>query len=360
MDKTNVLHIIARMNVGGASRYVGELIENIPSSKLATGYVQGLEVEDMTVENPLVIRVNYLGRRLSPINDFRAWRELCSIVRLYKPEIIHTHTFKAGLIGRLIPGTHVRVHTYHGHLFNDQSFSKLAKRVIITIERYLASKTDMLISVGRKVGEDLRKEKIGKENTWFSIPPGIQPPKTFEQQFARTSLGMKKEKLYVGWLARMATVKNPNLFLEVARCLPNVQFIMAGGGELLQTIRDAAPENVQILGWVDAPMFWSAIDVAISTSDNEGIPIALIEAQMSGIPVVATDVGSTEEVVVHGKTGLLTNKTVSEICVALKFLINDKALREKMGKEARMNSTSQFNKLKMVEAHFQIYENLRS
>ena len=109
MSTTKVLHVIARMNVGGTARYVSELVEAIPNSKLATGFVQGSEVEDSGVAKLPVIRINHLGRKLSVVNDYKAWRELRAIVRECKPEIIHTHTFKAGLIGRLVPGPKVCV-----------------------------------------------------------------------------------------------------------------------------------------------------------------------------------------------------------------------------------------------------------
>ena len=110
------------MNVGGTARYVGELVERIPDNKLATGYVQGSEIEDPCVQKLNVLRVRHMGRKISPLNDFRAWLELRKIVKEIKPAIVHTHTFKAGLIGRLIGGKHKRVHTFHGHLFDDQSF----------------------------------------------------------------------------------------------------------------------------------------------------------------------------------------------------------------------------------------------
>ena len=90
---TQVLHVIARMNVGGTARYVGELVEKIPGSKLATGYVQGSEIEDPSVENLAVLRVPHMGRRISLINDFRAWIELKKIIREVEPAIVHTHTF---------------------------------------------------------------------------------------------------------------------------------------------------------------------------------------------------------------------------------------------------------------------------
>ena len=171
MSTIKVLHVIARMNVGGTARYVGDLVENIPNSALATGYVQRSEIEDPVVNTISPYRIPHLGRKISPINDFKAWVELRRLIREIKPEIVHTHTFKAGLIGRLIGGDHKRVHTFHGHLFDDQSFSPVEKWIITFSERYLASRTDFLISVGEKVGQELRAAGIGPNKKWTSIAP---------------------------------------------------------------------------------------------------------------------------------------------------------------------------------------------
>lgn len=103
----------------------------------------------------------------------------------------------------------------------------------------------------------------------------------------------------------MTGVKNPLLALAVAKKLPEVQFVMAGGGDLLQLVADEAPSNVEVIGWTDAAIFWSAVDCALSTSDNEGMPIALIEAQMAGLPAVVTDVGSNPEVIRDAISGYL-------------------------------------------------------
>jgi hypothetical protein len=169
MSDIKVLHVIARMNVGGTARYVGELIKGIPGMKLATGYVQGNELEDKIMNEIDFIRVKHLGRRISPLNDLKSWFELRKIVRELKPDIIHTHTFKAGFIGRLIPGKHKRIHTFHGHLFEDSSFSKFSKKLVVLVEKFLAIRTDVLISVGEKVGEEIRSRGIGRNENWVSI-----------------------------------------------------------------------------------------------------------------------------------------------------------------------------------------------
>jgi glycosyltransferase involved in cell wall biosynthesis len=346
------------MNVGGTARYVGELVERIPDNKLATGYVQGSEIEDPCVQKLNVLRVPHMGRKISPLNDFRAWLELRKTIKEIKPAIVHTHTFKAGLIGRLIGGKHKRVHTFHGHLFDDQSFSSLEKHIITNAEKFLANRTDLLISVGKKVGVELRAQGIGTEKEWLSIAPGVNALPLIEKKLARKSLGLNEEGLLFGWMARMTEVKNPFLLLEIARQLPEVRFVMAGGGNLLEEIKIKAPKNLAVIGWADAATFWSAVDCAISTSDNEGMPVALIEAQLAGVPVIATDVGSNAEVIKGGFTGIVTSKNSNELINAVKKLVADKALMHTMGKRGRDRATEEFSLKKMLDTHKQAYVSL--
>jgi glycosyltransferase involved in cell wall biosynthesis len=355
MSTIKVLHVIARMNVGGTARYVGELVENIPNSKLATGYIQGLEIEDQIMGSMTVFRIEHLGRKLSLINDYKAWKELNRVVRTYKPTIIHTHTFKAGLIGRFVRGNFKRVHTFHGHLFNDTSFSQLEKLVIRVVERILSHRTDVLVSVGKKVGKELRDAKIGITKEWISIAPGVEEIPTIEKLDALNQLQLFESKLIIGWMARMVPVKNPQLLLDVAVLLPNIEFVMAGGGELLEQMRTSAPQNVKVIGWTNPSIFLSAVDLIVSTSENEGMPIGLIEAQLAGKPVIATNVGSSSEVVEHEVTGFVVNKTAKALIAAINRLESDPALIKLMGTKAKIRATKEFNLQTMLKSHRELY-----
>jgi glycosyltransferase involved in cell wall biosynthesis len=346
------------MNVGGTARYVGELVENIPGSLLATGFVQGSEIEDPCVRRLTTIRLSSLGRRIDPVNDYRAWVALRRIIKREKPDIVHTHTFKAGLIGRLVSGSHKRVHTFHGHLFGDHSFSWIQMKFITFIERILARRTDLLISVGDKVGIELRDAGIGPHRKWKSIAPGVDALPKFEKEAARKLLGIQSEQLIFGWMARVTKVKNPFLLLEIAKKLPNVNFVMAGGGDLLHSIKLNQVKNLSIIGWADASQFWSAVDCAISTSDNEGMPIALIEAQLAGIPVIASDVGSNCEVIQNEITGYICDKNIDDFVFAIKRLYTDDTLRSLMGDTAKIWAREEFSIKKMIDAHTNAYLNL--
>jgi glycosyltransferase involved in cell wall biosynthesis len=343
------------MNVGGTARYVSELVEAIPNSKLATGFVQGSEVEDPSVSKTPVVRISHLGRKISLVNDYKAWRELCAIVREYEPEIIHTHTFKAGLIGRLVRGKHAHIHTFHGHLFEDNSFSRLEKKIITLVEKWLAPRADVLVSVGLNVGKELREAGIGVAQKWVSIAPGVEALTLADKSEARKSIGVNNSGMIIGWMARMTSVKNPNLLLQVASRLPEVQFVMAGGGDLLDTTNSNAPGNVKVIGWVDAATFWSAIDVAISTSDNEGMPIALIEAQLAGLPVIATNVGSCGEVVVDQDTGFIIDKNIEAFVSAINRFRVSSSLIKVLGDQGKKHASQEFSLEKMIRSHIDLY-----
>jgi len=208
-----------------------------------------------------------------------------------------------------------------------------------------AKRSDLLISVGERVGAELRDAGIGVGKRWASVAPGVKPLPTtpFNGEFV------------VGWMARVTSVKNPMLALEVARLLPSVNFVIAGGGDLLDTVRAAAPENVSVIGWTDAAQFWSSVSVALSTSDNEGMPIALIEAQLAGIPVVATDVGSNSEVIADGGTGFVVSKNAAAISAAIARLATDGALRISMGKAAQERALNIFSPEQMIATHGELY-----
>jgi glycosyltransferase involved in cell wall biosynthesis len=179
-----------------------------------------------------------------------------------------------------------------------------------------------------------------------------------ERERARSTLGVSYGGFLVGWMARMTEVKNPFLLLQVAARLPDIRFVMAGGGNLFEDIKGNAPKNVAVIGWSDAAIFWSAVDCAISTSDNEGVPIALIEAQLAGIPVIATNVGSNGEIVLDGETGFLVRKNASELIDSVQKLEKSAILLRSMGDLARNRTSKKFSLSTMIAEHIKIYSQL--
>ena len=334
-----VLHVIARLNVGGTARYITQLANELPKHGIetfvATGFVQGAEVEDESAQSIDLIRIKSMGRSINPIKDHFARKQLDKIIAEVKPDIIHTHTFKAGYVTRMKKQSIPVIHTFHGHLLDDPEFSGFKSKVIIKLERILAKKSAKLVTVGRRVSEELLEQRIGHRTQFVNIPPGVVAVDVTPKEQAFKNLNLEDDgKPLVGWIARVTGVKNPMRALEVADALPDTRFVMVGGGDLLDQVKAAAPANVSVIGWAEAADLFGATDIILSTSENEGMPVALIEAQLAGKPVVATDVGSVSEVILNHETGIVTNKNAGSLASAVESLVLDKTTREEMGRLA--------------------------
>jgi glycosyltransferase involved in cell wall biosynthesis len=357
------LHVIARLNVGGTARYITQLANELPKHGIetfvATGFVQGDEVEDSSAQSIQVIRIPALGRSINPIKDHFARKQLDKIIGEIKPDIIHTHTFKAGYITRMKKQPVPVIHTFHGHLLDDPEFSGFKSKVIISIERKLAKKSAKLVTVGEIVGQELLHHHIGIKEQYTSIAPGVVALDVTERTEALKNCGVTDNgQPIIGWIARVTSVKNPMKALEVARAIPNAQFVIAGGGDLLEDVIAAAPANVTVIGWAKAEDLFGASDVILSTSENEGMPVALIEAQLAGKPVVATNVGSVSEVIADGETGLVTDKRTDALVAALNALIQDPSKRAAISILASSRAQSIFSVERMINAHIALYKSI--
>ena len=358
-----VLHIIARLNVGGTARYITQLANELPKHGIetfvATGFVQGDEVEDSSAQSIQVIRIPALGRSINPIKDHFARKQLDKIIGEIKPDIIHTHTFKAGYITRIKKQPIPVIHTFHGHLLDDPEFSGFKSKLIIAIERKLAKKSAKLVTVGEIVGQELLHHHIGIKEQYTSIAPGVVALNVTERTEALKNCGVVDNgQPIIGWIARVTGVKNPMRALEVARAIPNAQFVIAGGGDLLEDVIASASANVSVIGWAKAENIFGASDLILSTSENEGMPVALIEAQLAGKPVVATNVGSVSEVIADGETGLVTDKNPRSLITALNTLIGDTNKRTAMGTLAASRANSLFSVDRMINAHIALYKSI--
>jgi glycosyltransferase involved in cell wall biosynthesis len=358
-----VLHVIARLNVGGTARYITQLANELPKHGIetfvATGFVQGSEVEDESAHNIDLIRIPSMGRSINPIKDHFARKQLDKIIAEVKPDIIHTHTFKAGYVIRMKKQSVPIIHTFHGHLLDDPEFSGFKSKVIVEVERILAKKSAKLVTVGLRVSEELLGKQVGHRTQYINIPPGVVPLEVTSRAEALQELNIEDDgRLIVGWIGRVTGVKNPMRALEVAKTLPDTRFVMAGGGNLLNQVKEAAPENVNVIGWAEAADVFGVSDIILSTSENEGMPVALIEAQMAGKPVVATDVGSVSEVIANHETGLVTNKNSGSIASAVNTLLLDSQKRKQMGKLASSRAHALFSVDRMINAHIDLYKSI--
>lgn len=368
-----VLQVIARMNVGGPAVIVADLMRGLDQSRfkqrLITGYCAEDEADYLeTVAKDIeATRIAGLGRSISPLADARAFIKLVWLIKSERPDVIHTHTAKAGVLGRvaaiLAGGSALRIHTFHGHLLHGY-FSGWKVRLVIGIEKFLAARTDILIAVGNQVKEDLIKAGIGKREQYRVFYPGLPAPQLMDRDLARRELGLDLNEIYCTFIGRLTQIKRPDRLLDVAAATRQrglqVNFLIAGEGELFEECKErAASENLPItfLGWrSDIDRILSASDIAILTSDNEGIPLTLIQAAFAGIPIVAPDVGSISDIVIDGETGFLTSPQAGALASALSALVTDEDLRDQLGSMGKAHAEKYFSLEKSIADHSSLYE----
>ena len=371
-QKVRVLRIIARMNVGGPAVQVSGLMRGFDTEifeqKLLTGYCAADEADylEKVAVDVKAIRIDGLGRSIKPRADLTSLFAIVMEIRRFKPDIIHTHTAKAGVVGRIasiLSGKKsVRVHTFHGHLLHGY-FGAGKTKLVILIEKFLALFTHQLLAVGKKVQDDLITAGIGNSNKFAVMPPGLQLAHVPSKYEARQELGLDQNEIYCAFIGRITQIKRPDRFLDVAAKTKadnvKVHFIVAGAGELFQECQDrVATQNLPVtfLGWrEDIEVVLAAADFVILTSDNEGTPLSLIQAGMVGIPVVTTNVGSTNEIVVDGKTGLLTDLSVDQLANAVTKVATDNDLRARMGAAGKEYTMARYGVARLVKDHQDLY-----
>jgi glycosyltransferase involved in cell wall biosynthesis len=370
--KIKVMRIIARMNVGGPAVQVSGLMRGFDPSvfeqELVTGFCAADEADylEKVATDVEAIRIDGLGRSIKPRADLTALFAIIKEIRRFKPDIIHTHTAKAGVVGRVasILSGHksVRVHTFHGHLLNGY-FGAGKTKLVVLVEKFLALFTDQLLAVGAKVKDDLLAVGIGNPNNFGVMPPGLQLAEVPSRSSARKELGLIDDAIYCAFIGRITQIKRPDRFLDVVAAVKSrgieLHFIVAGAGELLKYCQDRAKaENLPVtfLGWrEDIEVVLAATNFVLLTSDNEGTPLSLIQAGMVGIPVIATNVGSTNEIVVNSETGLLTDLSVGQLAEAVAKVATDSSLRAKMGATGKEYTVARYGVDRLVKDHQDLY-----
>jgi len=360
-----VLIVIARLNVGGTAQYITELVRGLKGSKyellIATGHVQGAEVEDSNTKELPIVRIAAMGRKVSLSADLKARGELKRVIDEYKPDLIYSHTFKAGLLSRSIKNSIPKIHAFHGHLLSEPELKGFKSKIVILIERVLAKRTRVLVTVGKRVAKELLEKRVGKVTQYHSIAPGVREIELEQRESARRSLGIEEEvRPILVWMARVTAVKAPLRVIEIARAIPEARFLLAGGGDLLEEVKRDAPKNLTVLGWQEASKIWAVADLALSTSENEGMPVALIEAQLAGIPVVAVDVGSVAEVVADGQSGYVFDRFGAAYIQKVRELTLENIELKALGQRAKMRAKAEFSPEKLINSHLSLFDEILS
>jgi glycosyltransferase involved in cell wall biosynthesis len=373
--KIRVMRLIARMNVGGPAVQIAGLMRGLNQEdfehRLYAGFCDQNESDylDTAATDISAVRIQGFGRRVTLREDIHAFITLVRDIRTFKPHVIHTHTAKAGFLGRIASivslQRSIRVHTFHGHLLNGY-FGSFKRSLVVVAEKSLALFTDQLLAVGDKVRQDLLNAGIGSKNKFGLMPPGLGIGSLLPKENSQKVLGLTSNRLQCAFIGRVTQIKRPDRFLDVVGEMKKrgvaLDFFIAGDGELLEMCRKRTKQEnlpVTILGWQsDIERVLSAADIVLLTSDNEGTPLSLIQAGMAGLPVITTNVGSVPEVVLDGVTGIITSLDVQEIADALEKLAKSTDLRARMGSSGQEFTLSNFGVDRLVNDHELLYKKL--
>ncbi len=326
-DPIRVMRVIARLNIGGPAIHVALLsawLSDDFETMLVTGVLGGGEgdmadlARGMGVE-PVVLPT--MGRAISPFDDLRAFFDLLRLMRQYRPHVVHTHTAKAGLLGRLaawLTRTPVIIHTFHGHVFYGY-FSPLKTRVFLWLERWMARLSSVILTISDRLRDELLGFRITTPDKLHVIPLGFDLGafKAAEDQRGnlKAELGLTPDTPLVGIIGRLVPIKNHEMFIRaaevVSRQRSDVHFIIVGDGECRTAITTqietaGLADRIHLTGWRrDLPTIYADLDLLALTSRNEGTPVSIIEALTASVPVVSTEVGGVADLLDGGRWGAL-------------------------------------------------------
>ncbi|MFH1507513.1 MAG: glycosyltransferase family 4 protein [Candidatus Omnitrophota bacterium] len=379
MSKTRLLYIITKLELGGAQKQLLSLISGISKDEFEIFLFtcrHGLLVNDAlkSVGRNNFWRSLFLEREINPFKDFIALLEIYCFIKAKRIEIVHTHSSKAGVLGRLaarLARVSKVVHTVHGWSFNNYQ-PYLVRWMFLMLEKICEKHTDKIIVVSnfdRIKGLSLG---IGNYDKYTLINYGIDFTE-FKARQRDTSLikdlGIKENELIVGMIACFKSQKAPLDFIKLAfrvnKVFPDAKFILIGDGILRKRIERFISElnlsqRVILTGWQkDIPSLLSIMDVFVLTSLWEGMPIAVIEAMALARPVLATDTGGVSEVLVDNQTGFLASLfDIAKMSDKLIYLLNNPQLRECMGKKAQISLDERYHVGSMIGKTLYLYQEM--
>ncbi len=371
------MRLIARMNVGGPAIQITGLIRNLPTEefeqRLVTGFCDQNEVDylDTNAMDLPCMKIEGFGRSINLISDLKVLFAIRKQIRTFDPHIIHTHTAKAGFLGRIAAilsfKRQLRVHTYHGHLLHGY-FGRFKTLLVRLAERILARFTDSFVAVGSQVRDDLILAKIGNFDQFRVIGPGLEIGDLPERVSSLQSFGLPEGKFIVTWIGRVVPVKAPLRIIEVAKeCVQRglkIHFVLVGEGPLLVELKTLANEMklpMDFLGWQsDIEKILSFSDLVLLTSENEGTPVALIQAQMAGVPVLTTDVGSASEVVINGKSGFCLKYSARDFADKIELIASNFDMESSFGAIGEAHARENFSLNRMICDYAELYRELIS
>lgn len=389
-----VLRILNRLIIGGPllnAAYLTKYLAPEFETLLVVGEKESHEKDASFITDELGVKPLYLpemGRSINPLKDYSALRRMKDIIRDFKPDIVHTHAAKPGAIGRMaahqlkVP---VIVHTYHGHVFHSY-FSSVKSRLILEAERYLAKRSTAIIAISTTQQKELVEDfKIAPADKFRIIPLGLDLDKfstdyNSKRKKFREEFSLNDDVIAIAIIGRLVPVKNHALFLEGLQYVLNnttrkVKAFIVGDGETRTALELKAKElGISFTGEKDTnhshPLVFTSwrsdvdvinagVDIIALTSFNEGTPVSLIEAQAANNPIVATSVGGISDVVLEGKSALLSPLSDNQkFCSNLLALVNDDELRINLSQQGNSFVKEQFSYQRLMKDMSSLYHDL--
>jgi glycosyltransferase involved in cell wall biosynthesis len=380
-----VLRVIARLNMGGPALHVAYLTHGLRDRGYDTTLVAGslARGEDSMefVARGLGIEATHLPelrRDIAPIRDLQATLRLAQLIRRLRPDILHTHTAKAGAVGRMAASLvgdarpPIVVHTFHGHVLRGYFGPRLSYGFRL-LERWLAKRTDALVAVSPEVRDELVRLGVAPAEKFTVVRVGIELSGRVADLDGRAEtrrrLGIAGDSFTVGWVGRMTGVKRTSDVLLAFKRLRergvDAFLCMIGDGPEREQLERRAHElgimkRTLFLGYQEqvAP-YYAALDAMILPSGNEGTPVSAIEALAAGRPVVATRVGGLPDVVREGQDGFLVAPgAVDELADRLERLAADEDLRRRMGEAGRERVLPRYSVERLIDDVDALYRSL--
>jgi glycosyltransferase involved in cell wall biosynthesis len=374
--KIKILRIINRFNIGGPT-YNATFLTRFISDDFETLLVGGLPEEGEADSLHILeeygvtpILINEMQRVPNIISDRKALRKIKEIIKEFKPDIVHTHAAKAGALGRKaaydckVP---VIVHTFHGHVFHSY-FSKYKTEIYRQIEKRLAKRSTGIIAISDLQKNELtdiyriaKKDKVEVIQLGFDLNP-FQENLVEKRKKTREEYNLSDDQIAIAIIGRLAPIKNHDLFLESIKLVQKetkqkLVFFIVGDGDQKKIIEDNVANlkteieiDIRMTSWIkDIKTFNAGMDIICLTSDNEGTPVSLIEAQASNIPIVSTDVGGVRDIVSENETGYISPKNdANHFSKNLLLLTEDKNNRERMSQNGWTFVKNKFHYTRLV------------
>ncbi|MCM8763061.1 MAG: glycosyltransferase family 4 protein [Candidatus Omnitrophica bacterium] len=376
MRKIRILYVITKLELGGAQKQLLSLIRGLDRERfevLLFTHDKGLLIEEALSISGLKIKGSrFLERPINPLKDLCALLEIALYIKQNRIDIVHTHSSKAGVLGRLaarISKVKIILHTVHGWSFNDFQ-SELKRKLFIFLERICACFTHKLIVVSECDKQRGLVNNIGSADKYQLIRYGINYAEfNIKDPGIKKKLGFNSDDLVVGMVSCFKPQKAVEDFIKMAslvnKSLPETKFILVGDGFLRRKIENLIKrldleDKVILTGWRrDVNRILSILDVFVLTSLWEGLPVAVLEAMAAGRVVIATDTGGISEAVIEGKTGfLVSRRDMNKMSERTISLLKDENLRKVIGENAKNYLGHDFTVGQMVNKTQNLYEDL--